>query len=805
MRNVLAMQQWRLPHRVILWAGLVLTAYGFWSNAAWRSIQPSRLLEFAFIALAIVGLTAFAWMAGRRRFVAILAGTWLFALLYFSGLGPALAVVITVITAIGLGTLLVPEDEPARIPLALLAGLALICGVISWLLPFPMHSRLVYLVVAGSIIVFRFSAIASAIRPLGSKFLQAIDDAPMAGAATIMVLGIASTCAWLPTAQADDLSYHLALPWQLQELGYYRMDVASSFWAVSPWASDVIHAVAQLLGGEEARGAVNGMWLLLACTLIWRLCRQLQLPPVLGWLAVASYGSLPLTASMLAGMQTETASVAATLGLAVVIADSRTCSGRRLCLIAVLAGLLLAIKTSNAFILLPMGLWLLVQTRTRLPWASLLAAASLGLFVAASSYLYAWVLTGNPVLPFLNGIFKSPYFIQENWMHSVWLTGVDWRTPWTLMFDTSRYLTGKDGAAGMSLIVIMVGTILALRQRQSRALALVGLGTFVLVFWQIQYLRYVHPALALLIPAAIAGFHSLALRRETIVVVSIATAFNVLFLTCGYWQVHNGMLWTYLTKGRYEALHAFAPQRLVADTIRNRYRGTRQALFDGTTNTGSAELAGTAYTTAWPDRQMSHLARLADKDASGDKWTDLFQESGIELLAVDRGHLGPALAAALRKSDSHLVSSIKDFEIWEIQRQGIAPEIVAASGKFLKLRISSKSASRIDSSIQMSCETEGVPIVVSWSVRYKAGSPETLLKSRWAVCDRLHRAQIDQSFELAQPAAEFFITATPTKPMEFSLIQASATVGSDVAGKRDLSQAIRQPLLSLSGRLMPNP
>ena len=74
----------------------------------------------------------------------------------------------------------------------------------------------------------------------------------------LLLLGLASTAAWLPTMQSDDVAYHLGLPAQLQATARYAMDARLQVWALAPWNGDVLQGVAQMLASRESRGTSGG-------------------------------------------------------------------------------------------------------------------------------------------------------------------------------------------------------------------------------------------------------------------------------------------------------------------------------------------------------------------------------------------------------------------------------------------------------------------------------------------------------------------------------------------------------------------
>ena len=208
----------------------------------------------------------------------------------------------------------------------------------------------------------------------------------------------------------DDLAYHLALPSDLASLGYYRMDAQSQVWALSPWGSDVVHGIVQVLAAGEARGAVHLLWLLLALRLLWRILADEGLDARWCWLGLALFASQPLQYMLAHSMQTEMPTQTLLLGLMLLIARvDADASMRRLLAIGAVVGALLAMKVLTVVYMAPLALWFLWRWRSP-HLHRLLPAALLMLFVGGSSYAYAYAISGNPLLPLFNDVFQSPLY-----------------------------------------------------------------------------------------------------------------------------------------------------------------------------------------------------------------------------------------------------------------------------------------------------------------------------------------------------------------------------------------------------------
>lgn len=791
----------------LLWLPLLVTLAGYLAYTLNVSAQVPRARVLLLIAL---GLNAASFLVHRLRreipLALLLGGAWLAAAAFHAGLAAALATVLVTACAIGVGSLLTDGDDDAGA--SLLVGLAILAASVGWLLPFPVHRRWLYVLVAMLVVVLRAPAIARSSRNAGVSLRTAAADSPLAAFIVINVVGICSTPSWLPTMQADDISYHLALPFQLQELGYYRMDIAGSIWALAPWASDTIHAMAQVIAGAEARGAVNVMWMVALYAGMWRLGRMLALPPAITAAAIALHCSLPASSSLLAGMQTELPSSALLVGLVLLIGASPSITASRLASIAALAGLLLAIKLSNALLLLPLGIWMLVRSGKVLPWKSLPASVLLGAFVALPSYAYGYLITGNPALPFFNGIFKSPFFVLENWMDPAWMHPIDGLLPWRLMFETSNYLTAPAGAAGFVYLVCAAGLLIALATRKYRPLALIGLSCFLLVFSQVHFIRYTQPANALLIVAALGGFHSIGLHRSLIAAASVLCALNLSMVSTGYWQISDGALDSLLRNGPAATIERFAPQRTIAARIRAIDDGDTRVLFHRVDAHGNAELTIPALSSSWYNWSLAKDANAADADDSGARWIEILSRHDISLLIVDREKTSPGLKAALATSSRDPAFSRQNYDAWRIPEQpsqALGVEMLHAGNDFAKYRFANVGGQgSVTTGARFRCNLPNEPIVISISARIAGEGNDRNLISGWAVCTDEGIAEGEVKTEIPEGTQEMFFTAVPRSPMTFALIEARPQAQARAIPQSDPARELRKRLLGLmSSRVEP--
>jgi hypothetical protein len=456
----------------------------------------------------------------------------------------------------------------------------------------------------------------------------------------------------MPSLNYDDNAVHLILQSQLLADGYYRLDVQTQSWAVAPWANNVLHAIAALLAGQEARPAVALLWLLLGMSGAWRLARAVGAAPQVGLAAAAVFAAQPLASYFTTTMQVDGASAAVLLHLAAIAA--MPAAGRPGApIIGLIVGLLLALKTSNLIYLLPLLAWLCLSLPrgTRLRWLGILVACLLP--VAGASYTYAWLVTGNPLFPFYNAVFQSPYYPLENFRDLKWMAGVSWRSLWDITFRTDAYGQFFPGAAGLAVLATLPALIAdAVGRPQPRWLALWAFAAGAVLFWFMQYLRYLFPALAVL---AVLGTVALARfvdrRVFAAAAVTLVLADAMLMPTTSW--IAREYHWAQLLRegpgARDDIVRKVIPERALLERAMARepqacvLMSNPKAPFVGA-GRGRAISLHRRY-----DPELWRARNEAETDPSGGKWRALLARIGASHVIVDPGK-EPLLARTLSES-----------------------------------------------------------------------------------------------------------------------------------------------------------
>ncbi|HWS78066.1 MAG TPA: hypothetical protein VN205_06790, partial [Thermomonas sp.] len=380
------------------------------------------------------------------------------------------------------------------------------------------------------------------------------------------------------------------------------------------------------------------LWLLLGISGAWRLARAVGASPPVALAAAAVFAAQPLTGYFTTTMQVDGASAAVLLHLAA-IAVMPAIARPGAAAVGVFAGLLLALKTSNLVYLLPLLAWLCLSLPrgARLRWLGTLLLCLLP--VAASSYAYAWLVTGNPLFPFYNAFFQSPYYPLENLRDLKWMAGVSWRSLWDITFKTDAYGQFFPGAAGLAVLATLPALIVeAVHRPASRWLALWALATGVLLFSFMQYLRYIFPALAVLVVLGTVALARFADRRAfAAAVVALVLADAMLMPTTSWIARENH--WAHLLRegpsARADIERKVMPERALLVRAMARDPGACVLMSDPKAPFVGAGRGRAVSLHRRYDPELWRARNAAETDASGGTWRTLLARIGASHVVVD--------------------------------------------------------------------------------------------------------------------------------------------------------------------------
>jgi len=553
-----------------------------------------------------------------------------------------LAVAFFLISACALGSRLLGRDHGDSLPdqaLATILGAAVYIFLMTFLARLPVNYPLVWglllaIPIAGDLAGFgrRLAACGgwarrAELRTWGER---------AAAALLVFVLGMHWLVALKPEVGADALAMHLAIPANLA--AHHRMTFEPSryIWSVMPMGADWIYSIVYQLGGEAASRLVNlAMLLALEAMLYGAARRWLTRPAAL--LVAALFATTPLVQLVTGSLFVENVLAALVLAmLASIWRLGETGNRRYLFAAAILGGGALTTKV-GALPLVALALpfaaveagrqWRRLSPR---PAGACAVALLLLAATAAPTYAIAYQKTHNPLFPFLNRKFPSPFLDLKEEVVTGYHHPVDLRTLYDLTFNTSKYLEASDGSFGFQYLVLAplaLAGLLAIRGRPAMSAAVVGLAAAWLTLRSDSNARYIYAALPLAtIPfAALLGWtasHSRLLYRALIACAVLCAGVNIYFLPASGWY-HRDFYspYTFARNGGDRYLEQAAPERLVIRRYNQLYPGSSLLLAD---DTNIADVRGEVYENSWHQWNVAisiqHAADVPAMQRLFDRW-----------------------------------------------------------------------------------------------------------------------------------------------------------------------------------------
>ena len=557
-------------------------AYGFlherlFAQELWHHDGLIRLAAYTgayWIAAGLILWLRPAWlMPAAALFVFVYSEWW--CARFFSPLAP-IEVIYFLVSCLLLGRMIARQADPW---IAVLTGLSVWIFVISIAVHFPVNTRPIY-------------ALAFAIPYLFRKAWPPLRVPRFEGNAGLAALLSVLLMQWLvalkPEVSADGLAMHLTIPAMIANSGRFAFDFQQYTWALMPMGGDFAFTAAYLLGGEAAARLLNFAMLCVTVAIVYRVSQR-WLSPSRAALAAALFASTPLVQLVTGSLFVENVWAALILSAALALwSGELTAAG-------ILLGAALATKVGTTAFLAPAAVLGAIAMRKMHHRARTAAIACACLVVfAAPPYVYSYSKTGNPIFPFSNGFFRSPYFDA-----SVSLQDVRYRAPhgpnslYDLTFRSKNYIEGQQGALGFQYFLLLPVLLLLLFRRNAppRALVLFGLAGAVITFVSVPNLRYLYPAL----PLISIGLAWLLAEAPPMILPAVAMlALNVWFTPASGWYHSDFGLFNRAQFDDY--LATAGPQRKLIDVVNRTAPGEPVAFLAGDAIAG---LHAKAYTDTW--------------------------------------------------------------------------------------------------------------------------------------------------------------------------------------------------------------
>ena len=298
----------------------------------------------------------------------------------------------------------------------------------------------------------------------------------------------------------DSLSTHLTIPRYIYENRVWNYDVSKYIWAVAPMGANMLFVPAYMFGSEEAVKLLNISFILASAFFIFESTKSSFRSLPIGLIFALAYLTLPVTFYVLGQAFIEPALGFFVTAMFVQLFDRKT----NWYFVTFMLSCAISIKpTAILFAPILFALYLLVadkqQKYSRLPKIILIT-----LFFGFGSYIYAYLLTGNPLFPQMNEIFKSELMSKEAFYNPTWANRDGIAIAWKVIFESRKYGEFlEDGVFGIFFAIALPFSLalsfLNIKRSKESIYLFCAIILFVaLIFWYQGYIRYVYPIIPVL-------------------------------------------------------------------------------------------------------------------------------------------------------------------------------------------------------------------------------------------------------------------------------------------------------------------
>lgn len=531
----------------LILAGVALTIFGLsHTSLPWDSRDV--LIRYFVYLLLCFSLTLTFSVASRKSPIVVGAILAILIATFTGALGPLLVVAWIVLASTILGRYFLSHigviNQPAWAEL--LVGAGLYGTTIGLLAHFPVNypeayglSLLIPIVLGWRTIFIGFQQVQ---KKISSPWTQSRSVLWLES--SIVAIGLVHfVVALMPEVGYDALAMHLFVPVHIFTNHQWGYDPITYVWAVMPMLGDWLFTLGYMLAGETASRFINVGFIFLLAWLILDLVKWAGGTALSARWAALIFLSTPLTFTESSSLFIE--SVWTSFMVAGTIAVLKICSDdenqkNNLILAGTMLGFALAAKLVTVPFLVVLFLFLILRYKI---WfksdTEKTIIVGLGLFFifGAIPYITSLWMTGNPVFPFFNGIFKSPLWPSVNFDASAYGKGVPWDFIYGAIFDSGKYLEAKAGAGGFQwLLLFLPVSVILIFNRHWKGASLIAfvILTTAIVFHSTAYLRYIFPAYVVLAAAIGVGISVATLQYRLLLGIAMLTiTLNVMFLNAG--------------------------------------------------------------------------------------------------------------------------------------------------------------------------------------------------------------------------------------------------------------------------------
>ena len=306
-------------------------------------------------------------------------------------------------------------------------------------------------------------------------------------------------CTVLPDLSHDALSVHLNIPQKIIENAIWKYDISEYIWSLLPLGAEMIFLPTFMLGGENGIRLLTTSFLLATAVQIYSFSRTSNMGKNLSIGFSLVFLTLPVSFYLIGSTFVEPCFTYLLVTAFVMILNGR-CNWY---VIAAISGYACTIRiTGFLFAIFFLSLYLYQEYKT-LKVKPFVKLWIIFLVFSSINYIYAYVVSGNPIFPLMNEIFKSDLYSQSPFYHPFYINKFGIFSIELISFMSMKYGEfSSNGTIGLIFSIIIPLSVLMILAnfKKWRYEIVLTTGLLIIIFFIFYfqaYIRYVYPALIL--------------------------------------------------------------------------------------------------------------------------------------------------------------------------------------------------------------------------------------------------------------------------------------------------------------------
>jgi hypothetical protein len=444
-------------------------------------------------------------------------------------------------------------------------GLSIIGLIVTISSHFQINSGFFYLFLISTFYIFIVRVDFQATCLSAKELLAAnIKITPLLVFVLVLCMGYIYMATVLPDLGHDALSMHLNIPKLIANNFKWNYDIKEYIWSVSPMGVEMLYVPTYIFGGEEAIRILNTSFILGSSLQLYFIAKRHYPESNLPVIFALCFLSLPISLYLIGSSFVEPCYI-----FFILISYSFLINKKvQWLVLAIVFGYACTMRITGVLFLPAILIYyFLCCKEKKARHDNLIILVLVFILFSSIPYLYAYAITGNPVFPLMNEIFKSDLWSKSGFYHPLYVNKLGIANLWYSIFESKRYgefsVNGTIGIIMFLVIPFQLWFYLTFtkdfyKHRVSFLIFISGLFYIVSMFYVQAYLRYVYPGLALIYLSFILTLAHIKIDKNLLkIMLLIAIGINILKIPYAstYLPVNNEIYYDKSLRSGYISLH----------------------------------------------------------------------------------------------------------------------------------------------------------------------------------------------------------------------------------------------------------